>query len=49
MPYGDKACVVEISRKGSKGGPIDVFHESDHILGLLTNSLLEDTEIERLV
>ena len=47
-PYRDNACVAEMSRKCSKGGPTDVFHESDLILGSVTDSLVEGTTLERL-
>ena len=38
-----------MSRKRSKGGPPDLFHNSDLILGLVTNALVVDTALERLV
>ena len=49
MLYGDKACVVEMYRKWIKGGPTDVFHEGDLILGSVTESLVSDTALEWLV
>ena len=49
MIYGDEACVAKFSRKQSKGGPTDVFHEGDLILGSVTESLVSDTALEWLV
>ena len=49
MPYGDKACVSEMSRKQSKGGSSEIFHKSYLILVSITNSLLEDTSLELLI
>ena len=49
MPYGEKACVYEMSRRQSKGGPSEIFHKSDFILESITNSLVEDTALERLI
>ena len=46
MPYGDKACVSEMSRRQSKGGPSEIFHKSNFILESITNSLVEDTALE---
>ena len=37
MPYGDKSCVSEISRKHSKGGQSEIFHKSNLILVSITN------------
>ena len=37
MPYGDEACVAEISRKWSNGGSSDIFHERNIILGSMTD------------
>ena len=47
--YGDKACVVKISRNRSKGSPSDIFHESDLILGLITDALVGYTGLEQLI
>ena len=49
MPYGENAYVKKMSRKQSKGGPVDLSHDSDLILGLVTDSLVGDTALERLV
>ena len=49
MPYGDKACVSEMSRRQSKGGLSEIFHKSDLISGSITNSLVADTALERLI
>ena len=49
MPYRDDAFVAEMSRKCSKGGMVDVFHESDIILGSVTKSIVVDTALVRLV
>ena len=49
MPYGEKACVAEMSKKRNKGGMTDFFHESDFVLGSVTESLVADTALERLV
>ena len=48
-PYRDEACVVEMSRKWSKGCLTDLLHESDLILELVTDSLVADTALYRLV
>ena len=49
MPYWEKSCVAEMSRKQSKVNPTDFFHDSHLILGLVTESLVADTALERLV
>ena len=49
IPYRNESRVAEISRKLSKGGHIYFFHESDLILGSVTNSLVVNTALERLV
>ena len=49
MPYGDKACVSEMYRRQSKGGLSEISHKIDLILGSITNSLVADTELERLI
>ena len=49
IPYGEKACVSEISGKQSKGGPSEIFHKINLILVSITNSLVEDTSLELLI
>ena len=49
ITYGDEACLAEMSRKKRKDVPTDVFHKSDLILGLVTDSLLLDIALEWLV
>ena len=49
MTYGDKAYTAEMSKKQSKGCPIDFFRDSDLILGSVTDSLVVDTVLEWLV
>ena len=38
-----------MSRKLRKGSPNYLFHDSDLILGSVTNSLVADTDLEKLV
>ena len=49
MLYREKSCVSEMSRKRSKDSMSDIFHESDLILGLMTESLVVDTVTEKLI
>ena len=49
MPNGDESCVAEMSRKRRKVGPSEIFHKSDLVLGLITDSLVADTFLERLI
>ena len=49
MPNGDESCVAEMSRKRIKVGPSEIFHKSDLVLGLITDSLVADTFLERLI
>ena len=49
MPYGGKSCVAEISRKRSKGGLGEIFHDSKLILDSITDSLVADTSLEQLI
>ena len=49
IPYKDKACVLEMSRKQSEGNPSEIFHKSYLILGSINNSLVEDTALELLI
>ena len=49
MPYGDKSCVEEISRKWGKGGPSKIFHKRNLILGLITESPIAHTALEQLI
>ena len=49
IPNGVKACVAEMSRECSKGGPTDFFHKSDLILGSVIDSLVAYRAMEWLV
>ena len=49
MPYGDKACVSEMSRKQSKGGQSEILQKSNLIFVSISNSLVEDTSLELLI
>ena len=49
MPYRNESCVLEMSRNQSKGNPSEIFHKSNLIVGSITNSLLADTALERLI
>ena len=49
MPYRDKSCVAEISRKLRKVNLTDFFQDSDLILGSVTNSMVAYTALEGLV
>ena len=49
MPYREKACISEMSRKQSKGGPSEIFYNTNLILGSISNSLLADKVLERLI
>ena len=49
IPYRDKACVAEMSKKRIKGGSSEILHNRDPILGLINDSLVADTALERLI
>ena len=49
MTCRDKACVSEFSRKQIKGDSSEILHQSNLILGSITNSMMSDTTMERLV
>ena len=49
MPYVDKTFVAEMYRKRSKGILTYIFHAINLILGLITDSLVEDTALEQLI
>ena len=49
IPYRDKACVAEMSKKRVKGGSSEILHNRDPILGLINDSLVADTALERLI
>ena len=49
MPYRDKSCVAKMYRNQIKGGPSEIFHKRNLILGSITDSLVSNAALGILI